>query len=180
MSQSWQPGWKVLNCLTNTTKILGRKIKHGKLGFLFQGLAFRPLDQTLLEQFLQLSKRRTLLQQNTTRDMQDAIYLYLAKCLHMFMSNSPTHIFHTGTFSQIHFSLHRGNSPYKCQHCITLRDVPFFLTMLTVWVPGVEAAPSSISPRHTEQYCLHPKKEQFQAIHKPDRHFYISQTRFIF
>lgn len=44
MSQSWQPGWKVLNCLTNTTKILRRKIKHGKLGFLFQGLAFRPLD----------------------------------------------------------------------------------------------------------------------------------------
>lgn len=33
---SWHTGWKVLNCLTNTTEIMRKKGKHGKSGFLFE------------------------------------------------------------------------------------------------------------------------------------------------
>lgn len=36
MSKYLHRGWKVLNCLTNTTEILGKKGKHRKLGFLFK------------------------------------------------------------------------------------------------------------------------------------------------
>lgn len=60
MSTSWHTGWKVLNCLTNTTEIIGKKGKHGKLGFLFQVLFLG--HWTRLFQFLLLCKYRMLLQ----------------------------------------------------------------------------------------------------------------------
>lgn len=60
MSTSCHTGWKVLNCLANTTEIIGKKGKHGKFGFLFQVLFLG--HWTRLFQFLLLCKYRMLLQ----------------------------------------------------------------------------------------------------------------------
>lgn len=78
-----------------------------------------------------------LLQWNTTSD----IHLYLVQCLHI----SPTHIPYRSTFSHICFPLHKGNSPYKCQHCITLT---MFLSFQTWSFSGLFVYQTLKQPHH--------------------------------
>lgn len=43
---SWHTGWKVLNCLTNITEIIGKKRKAWKIRIPISSLVFRPLGWT--------------------------------------------------------------------------------------------------------------------------------------
>jgi len=148
-----------------------RKGNQRKLGFLLKCLFFRSVYSILPEQFLQLTGSRMLLQWNITRD----IHLYLVQCLHV----SSTHIPYQSTFTHICFPLHKVNSPYKCQHRITLRIFLSFQT-LSFCVPDAEAATSSSVSPPTALNWLHLRKEQFQTVHNPGRHFCISYIHFMF
>lgn len=139
-----------------------RKGNQRKLGFLLKCLFFRSVYSILPEQFLQLTGSRMLLQWNITRD----IHLYLVQCLHV----SSTHIPYQSTFTHICFPLHKVNSPYKCQHRITLRIFLSFQT-LSFCVPDAEAATSSsVSPPHCTK-LIAPQKRTVSDCSQPRQTF---------